>query len=176
MTTAAPNTGAFSGIYSAGLAYSVNGDGVSCTIVGIGTCTDTELVIGGNIDGYTVTAVADCAFKGNQTITKVTISDTVTKIGASAFSRCTSLKSVVIDNGVTTVGEQAFMGCSALSSVSIAASVTAIGERAFCACDRLTSISFGGTKAQWAAIEKGKDWDGGINSYTVYCTDGNVSK
>ncbi len=117
VTTAAPSAGAVSGVYSAGLAYSVNGDGVSCTIVGIGTCTDTELVIGGEIDGYTVTAVADRAFKGNQTITKVTISDTVTKIGASAFGDCSALTEVEVPEVLEQIAPDAFEGCDALKEV-----------------------------------------------------------
>ena len=41
---------------SEGLAYEVNSDGETCKVIGIGTCTDTDLVIPSVMDGYTVTA------------------------------------------------------------------------------------------------------------------------
>jgi len=37
---------------SVGLKYAVNPDGETCTIRGIGTCTDTKIIIGQTIDGY----------------------------------------------------------------------------------------------------------------------------
>jgi len=40
----------------------------------------------------------------------------------------------------------------------------------------LTSITFTGTKAQWNAISKKSTWNDYTRSYTVYCTDGNLSK
>ena len=62
--------------------------------------------------------------------------------------------------------------------VTIGNSVTSIGDYAFYACYGLKSINFQGTKAQWDAISKGDDWDffAGIGSYTVYCSDGNITK
>ena len=47
---------------SEGLAYEVNDDG-TCTITGIGTCKDTEIVIPQMIEGHRVSAVAEGAFK-----------------------------------------------------------------------------------------------------------------
>ena len=51
-----------------------------------------------------------------------------------------------------------------------------IGEAAFYNCSSLTSINFEGTKAQWNAISKGSGWNYNTGSYTVYCTDGTISK
>ena len=56
-------------------------------IVGIGTCTDEVLVLD--------MPVADRAFAGCNTITKVVFGTGVTSIGASAFSGCNNLKTVV---------------------------------------------------------------------------------
>jgi hypothetical protein len=39
---------------SVGLAYTVNPDGFTVTVTGIGSCTDSQLVIGATIDGYAV--------------------------------------------------------------------------------------------------------------------------
>lgn len=50
------------------------------------------------IDGveYTVTKIAEDAFKGNTDLTEVTIPGTVTTIGAGAFEGCTNLKAIYV--------------------------------------------------------------------------------
>ena len=50
------------------------------------------------IDGieYTVTEIAEDAFKGNTDLTEVTIPGTVTTIGAGAFGGCTNLKAIYV--------------------------------------------------------------------------------
>ena len=50
------------------------------------------------IDGveYTVTKIAEDAFKGNTELTEVTIPGTVTTIGAGAFEGCTNLKAIYV--------------------------------------------------------------------------------
>lgn len=80
---------------SVGLEYSVNEDGTTCTVTGIGTCTDSEIVIPNKSpDGYSVTS-----------------------IGYNAFSDCSGLTSVTIGNSVTSIGSSAFGGCSGLTEI-----------------------------------------------------------
>lgn len=71
--------------YSAGLVIT-NG-----TLTGIGTCTDTVLVLPG-----TVKKIAAGALKNCTQLTAVILPSSVTYIGAGAFSGCTSLVSVEI--------------------------------------------------------------------------------
>ena len=80
--------------------------------------------------------------------------------------------SVEIPDGVTEIGGLAFRDCSSLESVSIPSSVAEIGEDAFFHCSSLTSIEFGGTAAQWEAVEKGDGWNGNASAKTVKCADG----
>ena len=80
--------------------------------------------------------------------------------------------SVEIPDGVTEIGGLAFRDCSSLESVSIPSSVAEIGEYAFFHCSSLTSIEFGGTAAQWEAVEKGDRWNGNASAKTVKCADG----
>ena len=47
---------------SEGLAYASNGDG-TCAVVGIGTCTDTDVVIPKTYNGENVTGIGDGAFQ-----------------------------------------------------------------------------------------------------------------
>ena len=104
---------------SQGLAYTVNDDGKTCTITGIGTCADTNLSIGGYIDGYKVTAIGDKAFKNCSNFTSVTIGDSVITIGAWTFSYCSNLTSITIPNSVTSIGLGAFARSEKLTSVYI---------------------------------------------------------
>ena len=128
---------------SAGLAYDVNADEKTCTITGVGTCTDTDLRIGGSINGYKVTGIGDGAFYSCGSLTSVTIGDSVTSIGDSAFECCYSLTSVTIGDSVTSIGDSAFYECDSLTSVTIPDSVTSIGDYAFDWCRSLTSVTIG---------------------------------
>ena len=125
---------------SQGLKFSINEDGVSYSVTGIGTCTDKDIVIPYTYNGLPVTAIGDYAFKGLNSLTSVDIPDSVTSIGYDAFKNCSSLTSVTIGNSVTSIGYYAFANCDALTSIEIPDSVTEIGGYAFCDCDALTSI------------------------------------
>ena len=92
---------------SEGLAYSDNGDG-TCTITGIGTCTDTVINVPSEINGLTVTAIGENAFKDQTTITKVILPDTITSIGRRAYYGCTNLKESNIPVNVSEIGNQPF--------------------------------------------------------------------
>ena len=125
---------------SIGLAYEVNSDGQTCTITGIGICTDTEVFIPRVINGYTVTSIGDDAFRDCTGLTSITIPDSVTSIGTFAFSGCTSLTSITILDSVTEIGARAFYNCTSLTSVTIGNGVTSIGERAFFECTSLNAV------------------------------------
>ncbi len=144
-------------IASEGLAYEINEDGTTCTITGIGTCTDTDLVIPRAIDGYTVTAIGDYAFEDCTGLTSVVIGDSVTSIGEYAFSDCTGLTSVVIPDSVTSIGNEAFYYCTGLTSVVIGNSVTSIGRYAFEYCYKLVEVY---NLSPHIAVTKGAEGNG----------------
>lgn len=77
---------------------------------------------------------------------------------------------------VTTIGYGAFCDCSGLTSITIPDGVTSIDSYAFSGCSGLKRINFNGTKAQWNAIRKGDCWSYNTGNFTVYCTDGTISK
>ena len=126
--------------YSQGLAYSDNGDG-TCTITGKGTCTDTDIYIPEEIDGYKVTSIGAYAFEFCFSLTSITIPDSVTSISIYAFYNCSSLTIITIPDSVTSIGDWAFSNCSSLTSITIPNSVTSIGWGAFDDCSSLTSIT-----------------------------------
>ena len=126
---------------SEGLEYSLNSDGNGYTVTGIGTCTDTEIVIPSKHNSKPVTSIGESAFYNCIGLTSVTIPNSVTSIGESAFSGCTGLTSVTIPDSVTRIGYSAFYGCSKLTSITIPESVTSIESGAFENCTGLSSIT-----------------------------------
>ena len=122
------------------------------------------------IETATKTLVAGCK-------TSVIPTDgSVTSIGKHAFENCSGLTSITIPDSVTSIDKYAFENCSGLTSVTIGNGVTSIGFYTFYCCSGLKSINFNGTKAQWNAISKNRYWNENTGSYTVYCTDGTISK
>lgn len=78
---------------SEGLEYESNGDG-TCYLIGIGDCTDTDIVIPETSpDGDTVFAIDRNAF-ASEAITSITIPTTIEEIGRNAFNGCGSLTDV----------------------------------------------------------------------------------
>ena len=138
---------------SKGLAFTLLNDG-TYEVSGIGSCTDTEIVILSIYNDKPVTSIGDSAFRGCSRLTSVIIPDSVTSIGGSAFRGCGRLTSVIIPDSVTSIGESAFRGCSGLTSVTIPDSVTSIGESAFSYCSGLTSVTIGNnvTSIGWGAF------------------------
>ena len=82
---------------SEGLAYLKKTDG-SYQVVGVGTCTDTEIVIPSAYQGAPVVEIAGEAFAFNDTVTCVKIPKSVTSINPNAFSYCVNLAKVVFED------------------------------------------------------------------------------
>ena len=129
--------------YTEGLEYEVNEDGTTCTITGIGTYKNLDVIIPESIEGYMVTAIGDYAFAMCADLTSVTIPDTVTSIGEGSFSACYALTSITIGSGVTSVGADAFMACYNLPSITLPDNITSIGQYAFSYCPSLSSVTIG---------------------------------
>ena len=149
------------------LEYKVNSDGETCTITGLGTYSSKYLIIPENIDGYTVTAIANCAFQGTD-IVSFEGADTITTIGKYAFQNCKQLQTVVIPNTVTEIGEHCFEYCENLHSINLPSNlknikaftfaecksieimflpegIVEIGDAAFYACEYMTSVNIPNT-------------------------------
>lgn len=116
--------------YSEGLEFTSNGDG-TCYVSGIGTCTDTDIVI---------PQVSPAG-------------DKVTGIGNYAFEKQTQLTSVIIPPCVKSIGVSAFEACSDLTSLEIPESVTTVLNNAFFSCSQLSYVNYLGGIDQWCSIE-----------------------
>lgn len=132
-----------------GLEYELLNDTYS--VKGIGTCTDTNIVIPSTHEGKPVTHIGQRAFANLRlldhgeysNIKSIVIPNSITSIGKSTFSYCTSLTSITIPNSVTNIGESAFNDCDSLASITIPDSVTSIGFATFYSCNGLTSVTIG---------------------------------
>lgn len=110
------------------LAYELNADSETCTVVGIGTVKGNDITIPAYIDGHRVTA-----------------------IGQGAFANCSHLENVVIDEGIMSIEEEAFEGCRSLLGVTIPNSIISVGRFAFADCDQFLQIENGISYAgRWA--------------------------
>lgn len=131
-----------------GLEYRVNEDGQTCTIVGIGKCTDTMVEIPQTIKRYKVTVIGKEAFcvpakQGNEIcagITDFILPDGLIHIEESAFLGCSSLTQIVIPNSVVEIGISAFQECIGLTSLTLSENLTCIPTQIACGCTSLQSI------------------------------------
>ena len=124
-----------------GLQYTLNEEGAAYIASGMGTATETDIVIASEHNGLPVTGISKSAFKDETNITSVAILNGVTSIGNNAFYGCYWLKSITIPDSVTSIGSGAFFNCDSLTSITIPDNVTSIGSSAFLSCDSLTSIT-----------------------------------
>jgi hypothetical protein len=83
----------------------------------------------------------------------------VTSIGKEAFYYCQALTSVVLPDALTILDEKAFCSCG-LKSVYIPTGVLLIKSNGL-SYNPLEKMIFCGTEAQWNAIVKQSNWDGG---------------
>jgi hypothetical protein len=140
------------GSASEGLKYVIGGGGTYYTINGIGTCTDTDIVIPSSYEGLPVTKIYGQGFMYQTQITSMIIPESGTFIVGGAFFYCTGLTSITLPSGITDIGADTFTYCTSL-----------------------TNITFNGTMAQWNAITKAANWNKDILTTFVQCTDGQVA-
>jgi len=112
-----------------------------CYLIGIGQCSDTDILIPSLNNGKPVTRIYENAFLGNNKIVSITIPDSVKAIEKMAFMECSKLISVNIGNGVTSIGQQAFDTCKKLKTVVIGKKVERIDSWAFENCEALVNIT-----------------------------------
>ena len=129
---------------SEGLAYTVNTDGTTCTVTGIGDCKDTEIAIPAKIDGYTVTAIGQNAFSERTELTFIKIAGTVKTIGTRAFYSCSGLTEITVPKSVSNIGTQIFYKCDNLKTVYYNGTYGSTGNP-FLNTTSIEQVVFGGT-------------------------------
>lgn len=112
---------------------------------------DGNVSIPGSIDGLTVTAIGENAFR-DANVTSVTFPDSVVSIGAFAFAY-TPFTSVTIPDNVTDIGAGAFLGGWKLTQATIGKNVIRIGDGAFAYCAKLTDLSVSPLNPTYVVID-----------------------
>ena len=125
---------------SVGLEYSLNLDGNTYSVVGIGDCVDTDLIIPAEYKGKPVTAIGDRAFANYKSLKSVVIANSVVSIGMFAFVRCDYLESVTFGKSLKKIEQRAFAFCGYLKNVTFPEGLERIGGNAFEECEIIGEI------------------------------------
>lgn len=121
-----------------------------------------------------VRSIGFSAFRSCSSLSSLDLPSEMSKIEGNAFWECDALTSVTIPDGIKRIIGATFLSCGNLAVVRIPDSVISIGNKAFEECSRLVEIHYNGTKEQWKAIDKGKDWKKHVGSLKVHCTNGDI--
>ena len=138
--------------YSEGLEYILRSDGEEeyYVVVGLGTCTDGDVVIPREYNGLPVREISK-AFDGWNSnsevyLTSLTLlpNNNLSYIRRDAFVNCDRLRTVIFPEGthLVSIEQAAFQMCDRLESVifETGSSCAAIGEDAFLSCSRLVTV------------------------------------
>lgn len=105
------------GKMSSGFEYEIHENGKSCTITGMGSCTDTELVIPSVMDGYLVAEITVCL---NSDVVSVEFLEGINVFYGDLFYECYNLKTVIIPSSTQSIPAGAFDNCASLESITVA--------------------------------------------------------
>lgn len=138
------------GYFETGLDFSLNSDGESYSVAGIGTFSGSVLVIPSICsDGKPVTNISQKAFYNCKMLTSLTIPDSIVSIGEQALYGC-NLENILVDINnsvyhsnqnclIDTENKTLVYGCKN-SIIPDNGSVTSIGANAFGGCTELAEI------------------------------------
>lgn len=141
---------------SEGLEYTLNESQTAYTLTGIGTATDTDILIAAEYNGLPVTKIEGVAFYNCSELTSITIGSNVTEVGDAAFYGCNGLTSIMVasENTFFKSIEGVLFSYDGTTivyhpvakidiSYTIPDSVTNIGTYAFYDCSEMTSVTIG---------------------------------
>ncbi len=150
---------------SLGLEYTLNKDNNSYSVVSVGTCQDTDIVIPSKYEDKPITAIWANAFNGCTSLTSITIPEAVISIGADAFydtayynneenwengvlyigthlirAKTSINGTYTIKDGTKCIASSAFYECDNLTSITMPESVTTMGSGVFWKCKKLGNV------------------------------------
>ncbi len=150
---------------SLGLEYTLNKDNNSYSVVSVGTCQDTDIVIPSKYEDKPITAIWANAFNGCTSLTSITIPEDVISIGEDAFydtayynneenwengvlyigthlirAKTSINGTYTIKDGTKCIASSAFYECDNLTSITMPESVTTMGSGVFWKCKKLGNV------------------------------------
>lgn len=127
--------------YESGCTYKLINNNTEYQITN-GRGTSGDVIIDSIYRGKPVVSIADSAFKGNTSITSITLGDSIRTIGKNAFYNCINIKTIKLPKNLESIGEAAFQSCKSLISLTIPEKITNIEKNTFNYCSTLTSVTF----------------------------------
>lgn len=91
--------------------------------------------------------------------------------GAEGKSKLSVAQDMILFTSGDVVMVMGYVGDGA--TITLPATATQVAAGAFAGID-FDEIVFGGTKEAWNAFKLGDGWDGGLESYVIKCTDGEI--
>jgi len=126
---------------SEGLEFDSNGDG-TCTITGIGTCTDQNIVIPlESPDGDIVTLIGKYALYSLENVDSITLVNYTYEVDENAF-QYGEFTAVNIIGGRPVMNKSAFSSCEDLVSISFSNCNIQVNEYAFYSCGKDADVTF----------------------------------
>lgn len=126
---------------SEGLEFESNGDG-TCTITGIGTCTDQNIVIPlESPAGDTVTLIGKYALYSLEDVDSITLMNYIYEVDENAF-QYGEFRTVNIIGGSPVINKSAFSSCEDLVSISFSDCNIQTDEYAFYSCGKDADVTF----------------------------------
>ena len=103
---------------ASGLEFTLNVDGESYCVSGVGSSKAYVLEIPSIYDGKPVTKIGKGAFESVYELCEVVVPDSVVEIGENAFAGCGNLETVTVGNGCVEILNEAFSRCGLLKEIS----------------------------------------------------------
>lgn len=119
-----------------GTVYTLSDDGSYAIVTGYSYYTPS-ITLPSEIDGHPVREIAEYAFAGDTTLTKIVIPDSVVRIGEGAFKNCSALTAVSLPTSLSALPYECFSNCSVLKNVTLPDSLESIDDYCFENCSRL---------------------------------------
>ena len=116
-------------------------------------------------NGKKVTRIGQNAFKENNNIFRVEISDNIERIDLYAFNRANNMESLVIGKNVTNIGNYSFWHCGNLKSVTFKNNNDCWGVTSFGGCGNWTEINIDNTNTAYK-----------VEDNILYSADGKILK
>lgn len=136
----------------------ITASALAVSALGFAACKDknderfsyTEIMSGDKVTAYVITGLYD------KEVNEITVPakynrKPVTAIAENAFAGCESLTSVVIPDSVQSIGEKAFYECSGLEAITFGKGLKEVGAIAFGRCTSLENVYISDVSA-YAAI------------------------
>lgn len=131
-----------------------------------------------NLDGTAtvikVTGISATAFRNNDQIEAIELSDFITEIPDNAFENCTALKSFE-GKAITKIGNKAFAGCTTLKVCELGDSVTILGTNAFDGLDSFAVHAANLSVVEAAILSGAKEITVGISDKCTGLSDTTLS-